>query len=90
MSREQQAVIHEPRTFAELRETGLLWLINRQVLHPRGWALALHFDDDGNAVGWSLQGDGIEPWNFPDGTENDLLAAVSALLAPLEQDEASK
>lgn len=55
------------RPFAELREEGLLWLINTSVFHPRGYALAVHLDDDGNATGWSLFGDGTEPWQMPDG-----------------------
>lgn len=76
------------RKFSELSETGLLWLINRQVLHPRGFALALVMDEEmGEPVGWALVGDGIEPWNYPDGTENDLLAAVNLLLAPFPPDE---
>lgn len=29
-----------------LRDEGLLWLINTAILHPRGLALALHFDGD--------------------------------------------
>jgi hypothetical protein len=49
------------RPFAELRESGMLWLINRVVFHPRGFALALDVDDKtGEAVGWSLRGDGSE------------------------------
>lgn len=85
MTREQQAIVHEPRPFSELRDAGLLWLINRQVFHPRGWALALHTDDEGNTVGWSLMGDGVEPWNFKDGEENDLLAAATRTMQPLPQ-----
>lgn len=42
------------RSFTQLRESGLLWLINRVVFHPRGLALALHLDEHGNAYGWSL------------------------------------
>lgn len=61
----EQTVI-SPRPFADLRSTGLLWLINTSVLHPRGYALALHYDDDGNAVGWSLLGDGTEAYQFDD------------------------
>jgi hypothetical protein len=49
---------------ADLREAGLLWLINRVVFHPRGYALALVTDEAGEAVGWLLQGDGSEPWTF--------------------------
>jgi hypothetical protein len=58
-----------PRPFEDLRDSGLLWLINRAVFHPRGYALALHVDDGGEVVGWSLQGDGSEPWTFEDGPE---------------------
>lgn len=57
------------RPFEELRDSGLLWLLNRAALHPRGYALALHFDSAGRAVGWSLEGDGSEPWTFADGPE---------------------
>lgn len=72
----------EIRPFEDLSETGLLWLINRQVFHPRGFAFALAMDAHGKAVGWQLVGDGIEPWNFPDGHENELLAAANETLAP--------
>lgn len=75
-----------PRPFSELRDTGLLWLINTSVLHPRGYALALHMDDDGNATGWSLMGDGTEAWTMgdpPDGhpTLDELMARTKELLA---------
>jgi hypothetical protein len=72
----------------DLADTGLLWLINRVVFHPRGWALALHIDTYGKATGWSLLGDGIEPWSMGDDptgtgrTETEILARVEALLAP--------
>lgn len=59
------------RPFADLRGSGLLWLINASVFHPRGVALALHLDDDsGEATGWSLiyAGDG-EPFVFADDPE---------------------
>lgn len=53
------------RPFAGLRDSGLLWLINRVVFHPRGFAFALHTDHAGKVTGWSLLGDGSEPWTFP-------------------------
>lgn len=63
-----------PRPFSELRDSGLLWLINRAVFHPRGRALALHLDDGGHAIGWHLLGDGAEPWRFEiDDAEEDAL-----------------
>ncbi len=64
-----------------LRESGLLWYINRTVFHPRGYALAIVLDDeDGSLVGFELLGDGVEPWNFPDGEENEYLAKVKETL----------
>lgn len=72
------------RPFEELSDSGLLWLINRTVFHPRGYALALTIAD-GKAVGWSLLGDGTEPWQFGD-DENDKFRRAEAALkgqAPL-------
>jgi hypothetical protein len=70
------------RPWSDLREDGLLWLINRTVFHPRGFALAMHFDDAGDALGWSLLGDGSEPWTYkPDGEEDDCFARAESALA---------
>lgn len=79
------------RPFADFRPTGLLWLINTTVFHPRGYALAMHFDDAGEATGWSLMGDGTEPWTMgdppedqrPEGyaTVDELFLAAKALLS---------
>lgn len=56
---------HHPRPIEDLRETGLLWLINRTVFHPRGFALALTFEKEGGALlGWELLGDGTECWRM--------------------------
>lgn len=64
----------------ELRTSGLLWLINRTVFHPRGWALAL-VSRDGEIVGWQLLGDGGEIWTFGD-SEDAHFAAAQAALTP--------
>lgn len=45
----------------DLRADGLLWLINRCVFHPRGYALGMD-KDTGDFV---LLGDGSEPFTFP-------------------------
>lgn len=88
------------RPFAELRDTGLLWLINRVVFHPRGFSLALHFEGQfpelGACTGWSLLGDGSEPWSMGDPpaelqalgapTEDELFRRVQALLACTDQE----
>ena len=56
--------------FEDMRTKGLLWLINATVFHPRGFSLAFHFDghpdEGGPATGWSVVGDGSEPWTFGD------------------------
>ena len=69
------------RPFSELRDEGLLWLINTTVFHPRGYALAIHFDHEERATGWSLVGDGSEPWQMPDSpTIDELFAKTKRLL----------
>lgn len=72
--------IAETRPWEELRSSGLLWLINRVVFHPRGFALAV-VRREGEIVGWKLQGDGTEPWAF-NGDEDKLFARAQATLTP--------
>jgi hypothetical protein len=55
------------RREVDLREDGLLWLINRVVFHPRGYALAVGTEDD--AGKFFLLGDGSEPWSYVDTDE---------------------
>lgn len=72
------------RPFSELQTTGLLWLVNRTVFHPRGFALAVHVGDDGEVTGWSMLGDGVEPWRYgPSVDEDESFRAVEAFLASL-------
>lgn len=74
------------RPLSELRDTGLLWLINKAVFHPRGFALALHLSDPDPAgvktvTGWSIEGDGTEAWIFGPGVDEDaMLAKVREVL----------
>ncbi|MFJ2004770.1 hypothetical protein [Streptomyces chartreusis] len=69
------------RPWKELRESGLLWLINRTVFHPRGLALSVAYTDDGELLGWMLLGDGSEPIHFPLDDEAGLFAQAQATLA---------
>jgi hypothetical protein len=70
------------RPLSELRDSGLLWLINRVVFHPRGFGLALHVDrDTKQVVGWSLQGDGIRPLGYDVATEDDRFAAAEQTIS---------
>lgn len=61
----------KPRPLEDLRDSGVLWMINRVVFHPRGLALALHFDDYGYVRGWSLMGDGAEVWQYSSDIDED-------------------
>lgn len=61
----------------DLRADGVLWMINRTVFHPRGFALAV--DIETGAL--TLMGDGTEAWNYEHGMEDPLFTAFNALLA---------
>lgn len=64
------------RPFDDLRTSGLLWLINRVVFHPRGFALGFVFHE-GELAGWQLQGDGTDPFRYDnDIDERDLMRAA--------------
>lgn len=71
-------VTTDPRPWSQLRDSGLLWLINRVAFHPRGYALALAYRD-GEPVGWLLLGDGTVPWSMG-GDETLEFAAANATL----------
>ncbi len=64
--------------FAEFKLVGLLWLVNRVVFHPRGYALTFHFEKDGSVSGWSMQGDGSEVWSFTTEDDDECFASVRA------------
>lgn len=44
----------------DLHDDGVLWLINRVVFHPRGFALGHTPGSDA----FELYGDGKEPWHY--------------------------
>lgn len=69
----------ENRPFGELAPSGLLWLINRVVFHPRGFALAVNREDR-KAVGWTLLGNGKEVWTFETGVDDAKFAEAEATL----------
>lgn len=74
------ATFDDGRPWDELRSSGLLWLINRVVFHPRGFALCLVVRG-GEIVGWKLQGNGREVWAFPADGEDDFFSRAEATLA---------
>lgn len=68
-----------PSVPVDLRGDGVLWLVNRVVFHPRGFALGA--DPDGSL---RLFGDGSEPWNYAESMhdgEDERFCLVEALLA---------
>ncbi len=56
-------------------DDGLLWLINKSLLHPRGYALGV----DVNTKEMTLLGNGSEPWRFELPNEDDLFQRVEQL-----------
>jgi hypothetical protein len=74
------APVPDFRPLLELSESGLLWLINRSVFHPRGLALALYQEGE-EARGWKLlaAAEG-EPFSFPEGVDNDGFRRAEATL----------
>jgi hypothetical protein len=68
------------RPWEDLSSTGLLWLVNRVVFHPRGFALTL-VKQHGKVVGWNLQDDGTEVWRFTDDKDDQHFAEAQRTLA---------
>ena len=73
----------------ELRSSGLLWLINRVVFHPRGFALAVHLEPDGRVTGWTLEGSGRGPWRFSESDDEASFAAAQSTLEAAAKDNAT-
>lgn len=67
----------EARREVHLGSDGILWLINRVVFHPRGYALAINSDTHQ----FYLLGDGTETWSFgPEADETEHLERIKALM----------
>jgi len=62
-------------------DSGLLYLINKHVLHDMGFAMAVDYDAEDNVVGWSLLGSGVELWSFDAEAEGLGSAKAEAFLA---------
>jgi hypothetical protein len=67
----------------DVLDTGLLWAINRVLLHPRGYALALN-GDTGQMTLW---GNGDQPWEFRSPiNEDEKMRAFNELLASVTKE----
>lgn len=78
------------RPMSDLLDSGLLWLINRVVFHPRGLALALWREDTtGDVTAWRLlAADDGEPFTFSNrDDENGYRRAEATLRAALIRQE---
>ena len=60
MPQEEDLPVRQPETKAKFREDGILWMLNRTVFHPRGFALG--YDPGSHEM--TLYGDGKVPWNY--------------------------
>lgn len=72
-------MLHKPNDFGDtvdLQEDGILWMINRTIFHPRGFALAIT-EDKTDLV---LLGDGQEVWNYTKEGEDGRFEKFEAML----------
>jgi len=51
-------------SFNDLERSGLLWMMNRYIFHPRGFTFGLVPDEHGNIIGWTVLGEGKECLGF--------------------------
>lgn len=69
-------VLRRNLTPQEMLDNGLVWAINRVLLHPRGYAMQI--DRASGQV--QLWGNGDQPWEFRSVDEDAKMKAFNALL----------
>lgn len=76
----------QSQTLQKFWEEGLLWLVNTAILHPRGYALTIVYDDEAlnTPLGLFIQGDGDEPWCFGDDEATEPLEKHQRAMAARE------
>jgi hypothetical protein len=67
-----------PIPMNEFLGSGMLWAINKFLLHPQGFSLAFAMNKAGELVGWQVLGDGTEPRHF-DADEPEATAYAALL-----------
>lgn len=92
MAHDEIVVPHDDdgRPFNELRENGLLWLINRTIFHPRGFSLGFVVETseetgEETSLGWSILGNGSESFTFLDEQDQVHFAHVEKFFAELRK-----
>lgn len=73
--------------FNLMSNTGVLWAINRYLFHPRGYALALVQNDDGEVIGWQVLGDGKEVFTFFENSDDNKFVRFESFLEKLKGKE---
>lgn len=78
MPNQNEPLSSDPFDAAGFMSHGLLYMVNKVVFHPRGYALAINPDDNT----FQLLGNGDEPWTFELSSEleNERWNAFNALL----------
>ncbi len=66
-------------------DDGILWMINRNVFHPRGFALTRNRNPAEGESEWTMQGDGSEAWSFTEEMDDRGFAASEAFLRRLAE-----
>jgi hypothetical protein len=79
----------QKRDLKELTDHGLLWLINRVVFHPRGYALGLVSNEEGEFDAWVMIGDGSEVWTFSLEDDNVEFEKVKEFFAAMDESPAT-
>ena len=67
--------------FEGLIDSGLLYWINDYAFHRHGRALELHLNDEGEAIGFRLVGDGMQKITHENATLKLRVPVVSAVMA---------
>ena len=70
----------------ELLNRGILWYINRVAFHPRGMALGLDLDDDGQLIGWVIHQTDGESISFSPEIDDEKFQAFEGLLEELKNE----
>jgi hypothetical protein len=78
--------VHDVRSFDDLRDTGLLWAINRYIFHPRGLAMAvcLEHDEDSKVFAWRMMSLLGETFNYDEEADQSGFRKFTQFLQSLE------
>lgn len=68
-----------------LRDSGLVWMMNKVIFQPMGYVLVVDLDMESGVVkGWNLEGDGEEVICFDESSERGGFAKWQHFLEKIE------